>query len=82
MFNRKLRRSGVLRFFEKLPACLVGMEARGSAHYWARETLSVMRSGSFRRLMSNPSSSVARRMRRKLRPSAKRDPKDHALRAD
>ncbi|MEY9278814.1 transposase [Bradyrhizobium yuanmingense] len=37
VFNRKLRRSGVLRFFEKLPRCLVGMEACGSAHYWARE---------------------------------------------
>lgn len=37
VFNRKLRRSEVLRFFEKLPACLVGMEACGSAHYWARE---------------------------------------------
>lgn len=37
MFNRKLRRSDVLRFFEKLTACLVGMEACGSAHYWARE---------------------------------------------
>lgn len=36
-FNRKLRRSEVLRFFGKLPACLVGMEACGSAHYWARE---------------------------------------------
>jgi hypothetical protein len=37
MFNRKLRRSEVLRFFDKLPACLLGMEACGSAHYWARE---------------------------------------------
>lgn len=37
MFNRKLRRSEVLRFFEKLLPCLVGMEACGSAHYWARE---------------------------------------------
>lgn len=37
MFNRKLRRSEVLRFFEKLPRCLVGMEACGSAHYWAGE---------------------------------------------
>lgn len=26
----------VLRFFEKLPPCLVGLEACGSAHYWAR----------------------------------------------
>src|SRR4029077_18145172 len=35
--NRKLRRGEVLRFFEKLPSCLVGMEACGGAHYWARE---------------------------------------------
>ena len=37
VFNRKLRRGEVLRFFGKLPPCLVGMEACGSAHYWARE---------------------------------------------
>ena len=37
IFNRKLRRSEVLLFFEKLPPCLVGMEACGSVHYWARE---------------------------------------------
>ena len=37
LFNRKLRRGEVLRFFEKLPPCLVGMEACGGAHYWARE---------------------------------------------
>ncbi len=37
IFNRKLRRAEVLRFFERTPACLVGMEACGSAHYWARE---------------------------------------------
>src|SRR5215831_5717989 len=34
---RKLRRKEVLAFFGKLPPCLVGMEACGSAHYWARE---------------------------------------------
>src|SRR3974377_18205 len=34
---RKLRRNEVLAFFAKLPPCLVGMEACGSAHYWARE---------------------------------------------
>src|SRR5499425_1181837 len=34
---RKLRRKEVLSFFAKLPPCLVGMEACGSAHYWARE---------------------------------------------
>ena len=37
VLNRKLRRAEVLRFFEKLPPCLVGIEACGSAHYWARE---------------------------------------------
>ncbi len=35
--KRQLKRKGVLSFFEKLPPCLVGMEACGSAHYWARE---------------------------------------------
>jgi transposase len=34
---RKLRRKEVLAFFAKLSPCLVGMEACGSAHYWARE---------------------------------------------
>src|SRR5262245_24136825 len=34
---RKLRRKEVLAFFGKLAPCLVGMEACGSAHYWARE---------------------------------------------
>jgi transposase len=33
----KLRRKQVLDFFSKLPACLVGMEACGTAHHWARE---------------------------------------------
>lgn len=37
LFNRKLRRSEMRRFFEKLPGCLVAMEACASAHYWARE---------------------------------------------
>jgi len=36
-FNRPLRRAGLLKFFEKQPPCLVGMEACGSSHYWARE---------------------------------------------
>src|SRR5262245_56146818 len=34
---RQLRRKELLAYFAKLPACLVGMEACGSAHYWARE---------------------------------------------
>ena len=35
--RKKLRRAEVLKFFEGLPPCLVGMEARATAHYWARE---------------------------------------------
>jgi transposase len=34
-----LRRKEVLAFFAKLPRCLVGMEACGSAHYWTREII-------------------------------------------
>ena len=34
--RKKLRRAQVLGFFAKLPPCLVGMEACGSAHHWAR----------------------------------------------
>lgn len=37
VFNRRLRRTEVLRFFERQPPCLVGIEACGSSHYWARE---------------------------------------------
>jgi len=35
--RRMLRRAQVLDFFRKLPACLVGLEACASAHFWARE---------------------------------------------
>jgi transposase len=35
--RRQLRRGQVLPFFEKLPPCLVGMEACATSHHWARE---------------------------------------------
>ncbi len=35
--NRAIRRAQLLAFFEGLPACLVGMEACSSSHYWARQ---------------------------------------------
>jgi transposase len=35
--RRQLRRGQVIPFFAGLDPCLVGMEACGSAHYWARE---------------------------------------------
>ncbi len=36
-FNRALRRAQVLTFFESLEPCLVGIEACGTSHHWARE---------------------------------------------
>ena len=35
--TRALKRKDVVTFFSKLPKCLVGMEACGGAHFWARE---------------------------------------------
>lgn len=37
--RKTLRRSQVLPFFAKLPPCLVGMEACGTSHHWARELI-------------------------------------------
>jgi transposase len=36
VLRRKLRRNEVARFFSEQPPCLVGIEAGGSAHCWAR----------------------------------------------
>jgi transposase len=35
--KRQLKRRDVIPFFSRLSPCLVGMEACGTAHYWARE---------------------------------------------
>ena len=35
--RRQLKRRHVVAFFEKLPPCLVGIEACASSHYWSRE---------------------------------------------
>jgi transposase len=37
LLRRQLKRRYVLAFFEKLPPCLVGIEACASAHHWSRE---------------------------------------------
>jgi transposase len=37
--RKSLRRSQLLPFFAKLPSCLVGIEACGTSHYWARELI-------------------------------------------
>lgn len=41
--RRQLRRQQMLNFFAQVPPCLVGIEACGTAHYWARE-LSILHS--------------------------------------
>jgi transposase len=37
VLRRQLKRRYVRAFFQKLPPCLVGIEACGSSHYWSRE---------------------------------------------
>lgn len=37
VLRKRLSRSRLLGFFANLPRCVIGMEACGGAHYWARE---------------------------------------------
>src|SRR5262249_15776034 len=37
--RQRLARRRVLAFFEKLPPCLIGIEACSTSHYWARELI-------------------------------------------
>lgn len=67
--RRQLRRADVLKFFAKLPPCLVGMEACSSAHYWARE---ISAFGHDVRLMP------PRRVKAFVKWGAKNDPADAA----
>ena len=41
VLRRKLSRTKLLSFFEKLAPCLVGMETCASANYWARELMAL-----------------------------------------
>jgi transposase len=41
VLRRRLTRGQLLKLFEKLPPCLVGMEACASAHHWARELVAL-----------------------------------------
>lgn len=71
--NRALRRKDVLAFFGPLPCCLIGLEAYGSAHHWARE---LMKFGHEVRLMPPAYVKAYVRARRTTplmqRPSARR----------
>lgn len=37
VLRKQFKRGQVVEFFTNLPTCLIGMEACGSAHYWARK---------------------------------------------
>jgi transposase len=37
VIRRKLKRRYVLAFFQKVPSCLIGMEACATSHHWSRE---------------------------------------------
>src|ERR1700746_2780697 len=37
VIRRQLKRRAVLTFFQKVPPCLVGIEACASSHHWSRE---------------------------------------------
>src|SRR5216110_2908683 len=37
IFRRQLKRRYMLPFFQKLPSCLIGIEACASSHHWSRE---------------------------------------------
>jgi len=39
--TRKLSRTGMGKYFASISPCLIGMEACGSAHYWARELIAM-----------------------------------------
>ena len=39
--RKTLRRKQLLPYFAKLEPCLIGIEASGGSHYWARELTSI-----------------------------------------
>jgi transposase len=41
LIRRQLKRRYVLAFFQKLPPCLVGIEACASSHHWSRELMAL-----------------------------------------
>ena len=41
VLKKQLRRQQMAEFFVNLPPCLIGLEACGSAHHWARKLQSM-----------------------------------------
>src|SRR5437763_7609663 len=64
VLRRQLKRRYVLAFFQKLPPCLVGIEACASSHHWSRELQAL---GHTVRLM--PSAYVRRYLKRRKNDS-------------
>jgi len=41
VFRKKISRNKLLEFIVQLPSCLIGMEACGGSHYWARKFIAM-----------------------------------------
>ena len=41
LLSRSLKREKMIEFFQKQPPCLIGMEACGSSHFWARTLMAM-----------------------------------------
>jgi len=72
--RRQLKRRYVLAFFQKLPSCLVGMEACASSHHWSRELEALgphmAQSGHSATAVWSPLSGVKRTLRGRVTMSA------------
>ena len=82
VLRKQLKRTEVLKFFANLPPCLIGMEACGSAHHWARTLIEL---GHEARLMApqfvKPYVKTNKNDPQMPRRSVRRWPPEHALRA-
>jgi transposase len=45
LLKKQIKRSEMAMFFSNIPPCLIGMEACGGAHYWARKLRCTVNSG-------------------------------------
>ena len=82
ILRRQLKRRYVLAFFQKLPPCMVGIEACASSHYWSRELQAL---GHEVRLMppAYVKPYVKRQKNHRRRGHLRgRQPTEHAVRAD
>jgi transposase len=67
IIRRQFKRRYVLAFFQKLPPCLIGIEACASSHYWSRELQAARAYGDQQRdvkiLLANSEPSTHRKFR-------------------